>query len=641
MAQSIPFELASPLFRWEQEHFMGFGVDNYSSDTAPSELFHTLNNVMPITDGALRRRWGYSLFAAADGGVGRPTRFTEYLNDTSGVRKLVQSSATGVRALNEDGTVYRASIFTPGGGATAPRLMGSRSYAYFADSVGADLKKWDGSAVLGVTKWGITAPVTAISVGVPAAGAITLLSGRDYFVVFKNSTTGHCSGLSPVSATTGPLTAQQVPLSNIEVSADAQVDVKVILATADGGDQTTLFKVAEIANAVTVYADTTPEETLLLNNIYSEVDSFGGGHGVLFNDPPPSTGTFPTKHRGRAFLINGQFVNFSKNLSETATSTGSIVGRYEECWPATYQIDVSTRSETPRALLSDGNVLYVGTERHIRRIDGDGPDFGVADIAFNEVGIVNAEVWKVVFAEGQPVGTMWLSPDKRVLQSNLTDYVDVGTPIQTTLNSINSAAIQTSNAMFVSDGEFDLFILAIPTGSNTLPDTLCVYNLRTRKWVTWQFVDGVASMCFSLLSTTGEAQWLFASSTNNKTYRLLRSLIQDRVGDTPSNIVVTFQTNWNAMGDPTARKAINEMEFVTGDSNLSILIEGASTISQFATPSTVKNSTVTLSPFGEYKIYPAASRSRDRYYRFTGTSNATVNTVLEAFSVMLVPVNRT
>jgi hypothetical protein len=641
MAQSIPFELASPLFRWEQEHFTGFGMDNYSSDTAPSELFRTLNNIMPITSGSLDRRWGYSLFATADIGVGVPIRFTEYLNDTTGVRKLIQASATGVRALNEDGTEFRTSIFTPGGGATAPRLMGSRSYAYFADSVGADLKKWDGSAALGVTKWGITAPVTAISVGAPAAGAITLLAGRDYFLVFKNSTTGHCSGLSPVSATTGPLTAQQVPLSNIQVSGDAQVDVKVILATADGGDQTTLYKVAEIANAVTVYTDTTPEETLLLNNIYSEIDNFGGGHGVLFNDPPPSTGTFPTKHRGRAFLINGQFINFSKNLSETTTSTGSIVGRYEECWPATYQIDISTRAETPKALLSDGNVLYVGTERHIRQIAGDGPDFGVADIAFNEVGVVNAEVWKVVFSEGQPVGTMWLSPDKRVLQSNLTDYVDVGTSIQTTLNSLNSAAIQTSNAMFVSDGEFDLYILAIPTGSNTTPDTLCVYNLRTRKWVTWTLADNVASMCFSLLSTTGAPQWLFASSTNNKTYRLLRSLIQDRAGDTPVDITATFQTNWNAFGDPTARKALNELEFVTADSALSILIEGASTVAQFDTPNTVKNSTVTLSPFGEYKIYPAASRARDRYFRLTGTSTGTASPVLEAFSVLLVPVNRT
>jgi hypothetical protein len=635
----LPIAVVNSPFRYFENNFLDAGTDSFSAPTEQSILggWTQLENVMPVTDGSFQRRRGYSLWSASTI-VAR--NFFSYRNDSTAARYIVATSGTAVKAFNEDGTVRNAAVFSPSGGAIRVRMETSRGFAYFSDGFAADLIKWDGSAAAGTSKWGITAPATAVGVGAPSGGSITLVTGRKYFVVFQNTTSGHASDLSPISASTGPLTAQQVGLSSIEVSADPQVDKKLILATGDGGDPSTLYLLTQLANAVTVYTDNTPEGTLLLQNTYLETDGLGNEVGVSENSRPPVTGILPTKHAGRMWLVDGPTLWFSKSLDEVTTSTGTITSKYEEAWPGDNQIDAAVGAENVRALLSDGQTLYIGTERHIRRISGDNPsNFSTSEICYNETGVMNQDVWKVVYSESQPKGAMWLSPDLRVYLSDYNTYVDVGTPIQDQLNNINLTQAPTKAwAIYVSDKQYDLFLLNVPTGSNTECNRVFVFDLRSKRWVTWTLTDNLSSGLFNI-TTAGLTQWIIGATTGS--LYILDSSSQDRVANGATSFTSTIQTQWLEFGDATTRKVLNEMDIQTGDSGLLVSVEGASTVAEFTTPQVVtSNQAIVVGPLGDYKAFLAGKTSKSRYYRFKFVSLNNVTPVLDSWAVEGIGISR-
>lgn len=636
----LPIATSNSPFRYFESHFLDAGTDSFSAPTEQtiSGGWTQLENLMPVTDGSLVRRRGYVKFSDTTL-VSRD--FYQYRNDSTLARYLVATAPTNVVAYKEDGTVRNANVFTPSGSAPRVHMETSRGYAYFADGVLADQIKWDGSASGGTSKWGITAPATAVGVGAPSGGAITLITGRNYYVVFQNTTSGHASDLSPISASTGPLTSQQVGLSSVEVSVDPQVDMKLILATADGGDPSTLYLLTQIANAVTAYTDNTDEGTLLEQNVYLEIDASGDEIGVSENSPPPATGDLPTKHVGRIWLADGEILWFSKSLDEVTTSTGTVTSKYEESFPGDNQIDAAVGAETIRGILSDGQTLYLGTERHIRRISGDSPsNFSTSEICYNETGIMNQAVWKVVFSESQPKGAMWLSPDLRVYLSDYNTYVDVGTPIQNQLNEINLTQAPTKAwGMYVSDKQFDLYVLCIPVGSSTEPNRCFVFDLRKKRWVTWTLTDNMIGGLFNI-TTAGLTQWLMIASSG-KLYQMDESSTQDRVGDTPVAFTATVQTQWLEFGDGTTRKVLNEIDIQTSDSGLLVTVEGASTVAEFDSPQQVTvDQALVVGPLGDYKAYLAGKTSKSRYYRFKFVSPNAVESVLDSWSVEGVGISR-
>lgn len=467
----------------------------------------------------------------------------------------------------------------------------------------------------------------AITVGTPVGGSITLDIGRKYFFVWKNSTTGNISDLSQVSASTGPITAQDVPLTDIAASGDSQVDRKLVLATADGGDETRLYFLADLPNATTTLTDDVPEETLLLRNVYLNVNLFGEERGVSGNLPPPRL-TIPIKHRARIWGAgnpdNLQLLYYSKNISELVTDTGVIAGRYEECWPAENFLDVSGGAESITALFSDGQTLYVASERQIRRILGDPPNLLIPEVVFNNVGVVNPEVWKPVFIEGTPAGTIFLTPDRRVIFTDFNTYSDIGWPVQDVLDTLNASEIQKSRAEFFSDGPHEWYILAIPTGANTEPDTLLVYHLKAKRWYVWKPTDKVTAMLHNV-QADGTVQFLFGADTS-KTYKFSSSDTQDRVNDTPVSFTSTITTTWRHYGVPATLKLLNKLKIFSSDSGLQVTVDGASTQAEFGTPSNVvTDSTLTAGPLGDLELFLAGRTTKDKYYRYKFTSTANLD----------------
>ena len=470
----------------------------------------------------------------------------------------------------------------------------------------------------------VTYSVPALTVGATVAGNITLVSGRKYFTVFENPLTGHLSALSPSSLSTGPITTDNVPLSNIPVSTDAQVTTKHILATADGGDETLLYDLVTLANATTTYTDSTTEADLLTHNIYVEVDDFGFEQGLAENDPPPN-GDFPTPHRGRIYMLVDELLYFSKSIDELTTSTGVIAGRWEEAWPGDYFLDISAGAETGRGLLSDGQVLYIGTERRIIRLFGDGPQtFSKPETTFNDVGILNQQVWQPVFREGQAIGAMWLTPDMRLVISDMNSYRLVGSPVQDILDSVNTAVAEdVAWAAYHGQGQYNFYILAVPTGVNTEPDTLLIYDLTQNRFVVWRLLDKVTAG-LNNVTASGVTQFLFGTSTG-KVYNFDEDAVQDRVGDTPANFTATMRTSFLHFGNPLARKTLNWLQVLTGDSGLLVSVAGASTKAEFDSPSAVvTDAAIAANPLGDYHVPLAGDTAKDRSYRvqFKSTGQA-------------------
>lgn len=488
-----------------------------------------------------------------------------------------------------------------------------------------------------------SASTSAITANTGAAGNITLTVGRTYYVVFSNSSVGHFSDLNLPSNSTGPVTSSQINLTTIPVSPDAQVDQKIILATADGGDPSILYFVASILNSATTYTDNTPETTLLLNQQYLYTDPFGNEFGVAFNDPPPGATTISIKHKGRLWAAQQQNLYFSKALGELTLPNGFVAGKYEESWPPQNYFDISAGAETISGLFSDGNVIYIGTQSHIRRIFGDAPtNFQQPEICHQDVGVLNQETWVNVYLEGTPTGFMWLTPDFKVLGSDGNTYLDVGHPIQDVLDNINQASATNAHAMFVQDGPYDLFMLAIPTGTNNYCDTVCVFNMRSQQWCIWTPTDQSTAMLFNV-SAAGVQMWLFAAVTaaGINTYQYTASALQDRVGNIPVDFAAQAATSWMHLGSPTQRKVLDELE-VIGDPSMLVTVLAASTQDDFNTESVsvVTAAPLVLSPFQQYKVYLAGKVARDRYYKLIFESSVHTDTqLLNSYSLRCTPWN--
>lgn len=477
-------------------------------------------------------------------------------------------------------------------------------------------------------------PSNAIVATVGGVGGVNLTVGRKYYTVFQNSKTGHLSDLNSPSTTSGPCTNSEIDLSGIVVSADDQVDTKLLLATSDGGDPNSLYLLAEIANGITTYIDNTPEEVLVTNQLYFFIDDFGNEFGCAGNTPPPLQGKYCVKHRGRLWMLDQQNLFFSKAVSDLTLPNGLVAGKYEESWPADNYFDVSEGAESGTGLLSDGQTLYIGTERHVLRLLGDDPtNFTQPEIVHPEVGVVNQEVWQLIYLEGTPAGAMWLTPDCKVIASDFSSYIDAGNPVQDILNRINRTTVSTvAHAQFLADGPLNLFVLSIPVDDSIQPNVLLVYNIKTKRWCVWSPTDVAHSLLYNV-DSQGNSRWLMGS--NGFVFEFQESDLQDesqQFGNTDIPCRVT--TSWMEFGSSMYRKMLDELE-VIGESDLSVSIYGASTDADFDSPVTIAiNRPLTTGPFNTLKCYLYTLTTKYKFYRFTffGTSNLT-NKFLDAYSV--------
>ena len=479
-------------------------------------------------------------------------------------------------------------------------------------------------------------------------GNITIQNGRRYAIVFKNGDNNGTSDLSAVTPSTGPLTSKQVVLNNLPISPDPQVTQKVLLATADGGDISTMYELAIVAANVTTYTDNTPDDTLLLANIWQETDDEGIEHGVSGNTPPPPTNVF-CKHKGRVYFLQQSTLWFSKSNDEMLTSTGLLCGRYEESVPGDYQMDISDEAEIGSCLFSDGTILYIATEKQIRRLYGDGPqNFAKPETHFTEVGVLCPELLSTVSVDGRPAGVAWVTPDLKVIGSDFLFYQNIGTPVQNILDTINVNAIRNVGwSSFIAKGPYQFYVLAVPTGTSDVIDTILIYDFTRKKWHMWVLPAGVVvQSILRNITVTGTPRLLlggfYQDSTVPDIWELSPNMVIDQITNSVSQLITAqIRTTWQHFEDQNLRKDFDEIEVFTKDPNLTLTMEAASNDDEFDTPTVVLNNmTLSKSAFGEYKWYLAGRPTVDRLYRFTFTSTFADRSFTDGYRMDVIPEHR-
>lgn len=649
--------------------------------------FLSLQNVIVGANNNIRRRWGYTRFDSIPMGLtprrifethfanGR-NRFVMTASDETGV----VSSDNKVNATNENGDfLTTAPIFIPSQYALHPHASTSRNYVYFTDGISDDLLKWDTNDdpssftvspdtlanLPSVSKWGIDTPTDTFTATAGGAGNITLdLEGRDYYVSFRNSVTGHTSHPIGFATVEAPQTNIEVDLAALPISSDPQVDQRVIMATSDGGAHDTLYEVAIIDdNTTTTYTDTKSEEELTDSPIWAELGIDGREIGV-FNNTPPSDilvdgavakahdadsivdTTTSCMHRGRCYIMQGHFLFWSKTLSELTTSTGTVTGRWEEAWPARNQTSISSDgSEIGTALVSDDVNLYIFTNRTCYVHSGDNPAFSPPRALFHEAGALNQEVVRLIFHNGQSVGMMWMTPDKRVLRSNFNTYLDVGndqdrhSSIQSALNNLTqSTIVDTACSTFIADGENEFYLLAVGHPSAVI----FVYNVVTGAWMRWfssYSVDTVYAMSYMLDKINGRPLPIFATTTD-RIYRWNKDTPYDRSFESPQLSAPVIEFNWLDMGDPAITKVLNEVEVMTSEPSMLLDVYGANTRDQFVTPVSIASVVPFVAhPLGPFKASLAGYATKYRFYRIVivGIEDTTADDILSYISIEFAP----
>jgi hypothetical protein len=418
-------------------------------------------------------------------------------------------------------------------------------------------------------------------------------------------------------------------------AADSATEAGIGMAGPSGTTPASTFA---IPNGVTFVVDNTPDPNLVLNQPLVFTDTSGIEYGLTLNTPPPAGDLF-IKHQGRLWMAGvpgaTHSVFFSKSVSELTLPNGFIAGKYEESWPGSNYFDVSDGAEDVSGLLTDGTTLYIGTQSHIRRLIGNSPfNFQEPQIVHPEVGLINQEVWQLTFMQGAPSGSVWLTPDFRVIQSDFNTYVDIGTPIQDILNALQPTAQSLAHAAFVADGEFELYILAVPYLQSTYCDTHLVFDLRARQWFVWQPAGGSTSLLFNI-TQAGAPQWLFLNSSN-----AINIYNANAITDNGVTIPVSATTTWMHLGEATRRKMLNEIQ-VYGNTAMNMSVYGANNLADFITNPrpVVYNRTLQQSPFGTWNLYLTGDKTRHRYYQFTFNSSNGQVPFLGSYAISAVPMD--
>jgi len=231
-----------------------------------------------------------------------PRRIHDYFRPSVNEHRLLINGGTKLVLMDHQGRWN-----TIGTGLTTGLIMDFVNYgdrAYMGNGTDEGKATDDGTAM---RKWGITKPAAAPTVATGAAG---VLSGNyQYVFTFVNSTTGHESTRSAISAIVAP-SSQKVDLSAMTASADGQVSNKRIYRTTAGGS--IFFLLTTITNAATTHTDDTADTAL------------GTAEAPEFNDPPPVNPAFIEEWDGRIFFatINSTIVYFTNDEFRTPADNG-------------------------------------------------------------------------------------------------------------------------------------------------------------------------------------------------------------------------------------------------------------------------------------------------------------------------------
>lgn len=333
---------------------------------------------------------------------------------------------------------------------------------YFSN--GIDKRSYDG---VNVYPWGVTAPTATPTTALTGTG-ITASVGWRYCYVYKNSTRGSISSISPYSTSTGAVSNQTVQVT-ATVSSETGVDAIEIYRTTDGGFDTQgngrYFFIAELPNISSSfpYNDTTADASL--DTALSEQ-----APPLNYNDPPPGM-------RGLKYFAN-RIWGFAGNTLYYTGWEEITNGTEEECIPSGVTGNNWSAAEEIMALSVLPDALLIKTRNTIYKVTGDSRDTFSFLPLFKGMG-TSVKVTGVA-EDGDRV--FWMNTDGQIWATDGTNKSLVSEPITDDL--LNIASTDCSMAVH-RYGKAQWLVVADANGDTTGANGAKWYvlDLNTGKWM--------------------------------------------------------------------------------------------------------------------------------------------------------------
>jgi hypothetical protein len=380
----------------------------------------------------LVRRYGFTRYCStAVSGSEYPLNFYSFKNTSGTVRAMLDTNTnvsyfdgSSITSLYSKGTTQQTAFVKVG------------DTLYTCD--GTNANKWNGVTV---TKWGIVAPTAAPTFTLGTGSLTTVNGGYTYVFSYKNSTSGHVSTSSPVSASTGNFTSKHIVLQGTS-SSDTQVDKIDIFRTADGGAN--YYYLATVNNGGTwTYTDNTAD-TGLNTFIVAPIDGS--------NNPPPAGIGVSCFHMGRLWVGSGNFLYFGGGSDIT-------YGVPEESFPPA---NVFTLPGKVVAMASTSSGLVVWTQADAYVVTGITTSSFVCQIWQTNLGVYGQNS---VCQDGD---LFYLFTTQGQLFQFSSALAEIGFTIQENLEAFNPANVYLTlhrsgidEGLFISDGSTNFYRYSI------------------------------------------------------------------------------------------------------------------------------------------------------------------------------------
>lgn len=216
-----------------------------------------------------------------------------YVEASTGIERHLCTTETQIVVKSSDG-VWTA-LGTPLTSAAKPSFVTANNCAFLFN--GTNAVKVRGTVIEAV---GIVAPTVGTMAG--TAGAAGLHNGTyELRVAFKNSNTNHISSASATASATVTVNNKHIDWTNVPVSADPQVDTRVLLVR-----NTATQKQFYVAGTIADNTTTTAETSILDENLLTVAPTRTN------RNPPPAGVKYCTVYRGRLVVSDGEGIYWSR-----------------------------------------------------------------------------------------------------------------------------------------------------------------------------------------------------------------------------------------------------------------------------------------------------------------------------------------
>jgi hypothetical protein len=441
----------------------------YSSPVSGQVAFVDGANVLTNVKGTLERRPGFSEIAVPapvagfTGTIKRIFLWHKVNGGTTDYYAMICSTSGSnsyVYKFKFDSDVRAVLLYTCTTSGTPFDFVAGNSCVFFGkDDVADEMWKYNGTTK---TKWGITKPSTPTAG--TAAGALDATSGYFYRTTYGNSSTGHQSSPSDLSACTGNFTSKKVQVS-VTASSDAQVDQIHIYRCTDGGS-TNPINMQEITGSPFTNVTTSHDDETLDTSL---ADSFAPA--LLSCDPPPPLRGFISVANRIAGFSGDTF--YYSAFEEIGTSAVP-----EESWPSGTDGNQRPYATPIYGLAATDTGAAIFTKKKIYGVDGDSLDtFRWGTILENR----GTQYPTNVASAGKSI--LWLDTSK---QFWLSDIGEMGVDVRSKLQAM------TASQTFVvpySSGDYNFVLICDAANGLILPA-----NLDNKHWMTPWPVSGITCL---------------------------------------------------------------------------------------------------------------------------------------------------